>query len=85
MNIIGQPDVYGKPLQKWYDKNIKSLIDGTPSVGELRIKWYSAQVQADGSGELVTIEKWDGQYWQQYGLDAHSTVQDLLDLDWKLR
>jgi len=59
------------------------LFKPRPIDGELRIKWYSQEVQAEQCGELVTIEQWDeeAQGWTQHGLDAHSTVQDLMDLE----
>jgi hypothetical protein len=84
MNVLGKPDVYEAPLKDWWTKNLQPLIDGTPEVGELKIKWYTAEAQAEQNGEIVTIEKWDGYGWRQYGLDAWHTVQDLLDLSWKL-
>lgn len=83
MNVIGKPDVYAKPLQQWFNENLVPLVH-TPELGELRIKWYTNQAQAEQDGEMVTIEKWDGYGWNQYGLDANMTVQDLLDLEWKM-
>ena len=84
MNIIGQPDVWQTPLQDWYKKNIQPLIDSEHEDGELRIKWYTSQAQAEEDGEIVTVERWNGEGWEQFGLDAHDTVQDLFDLEWKL-
>lgn len=84
MNIIGKPDVWEMPIQDWWNKNLQPLIDGTPPVGELRIKWYTNEAHAEQCGEIVTIERWNGYGWRQFGLDAHDTVQDLLDLSWKM-
>lgn len=58
------------------------LFKPRPIDGGLRIKWYTAQAQAEQCGELVTIEQWDeeAQGWAQHGLDAHDTVQDLIEL-----
>lgn len=84
MNIIGQPDVYENPFQNWFDKNITALLDRTPETGELRIKWFTVEAAAEQDGEIVTVEKWNGYEWEQFGLDAHNTVQDLFDLEWKL-
>ena len=84
MNIIGQPDVYEKPISSWFDRNISPLLKNQPKIGELRIKWYTVECQAEGMGEIVEIEQWDGDYWIQYGLDSHDTIQDLLDLSWKI-
>ena len=84
MNVIGKPDVYAMPLTEWFKQNIQPLMDGTPDIGETRIKWYTTEAQAEQCGEIVTIEKWNGYTWKQFGLDAHDTVQDLLDLSWKM-
>ena len=83
MNVIGKPDVYELPLTEWFNKNLVPLI-GTPELNELRIKWYTAEAHAEQSGEIVTVERWEGDGWYQYGLDSHSTVQDLLELNYEL-
>lgn len=62
------------------DSMVKKKIevkDPTPQVGELRIQWYTELAQAEQSGEIVTVEIWDGDGWVQKGLDAHMTVEDL--------
>ena len=89
MNIIGQPDVYEKPFQKWFDNNITALLDRSfvapkHEIGDLRINWYTVEAEFDQDGEIVTVERWNGSNWEQFGLDAHDTVQDLFDLEWKL-
>ena len=89
MNIIGQPDVYEKPFQKWFDNNITAILDKPYAkkdreIGEVRIKWYTVEAEAEQDGEIVTVEKWNGLFWEQFNLDAHDTVQDLFDLEWKM-
>lgn len=81
VNVIQQPDIYTKPLQNWYDKAIAPLLGTQPQIGELRIKWYTTVAHAEQSGEIVTVERWNGDGWEQYGLDAHSTVEELLTLE----
>ena len=81
MNIIGQPDVYEKPMSSWFDENLAKFTGNQPSVGELKIEWYTTEAAAEGCGEIVTIERWNGYVWEQHGLDAHMTLQDLFDLE----
>ena len=57
--------------------DVGKKIDILPEVGELRIQWYTELAQAEQSGEIVTVERWDGYGWEQHGLDAHMTVEDL--------
>lgn len=84
MNIIGKPDVWSNPLQNWFDKNLAEFIDQKPEIGDLRIEWFVSEAMAEEDGEIVTVERWNGEGWEQFGLDAHDTVQDLFDLEWKL-
>jgi len=83
MNVIGKPDVWGMPLQDWFNNNLVPLV-GTPELGELRVKWYTIQAHAEQDGELVTVERWNGIEWEQHGLDAHMTVEDLDNLNQEL-
>ena len=62
----------------------KIEINKQPQVGELRIQWYTELAQAEQSGEIVTVERWNGYGWEQHGLDAHMTVEDLDALNEKL-
>lgn len=57
--------------------DVGKKIEITPQVGELRIQWYTELAQAEQSGEIVTVEIWDGDGWVQKCLDAHMTVEDL--------
>ena len=57
--------------------DVGKKIDILPEVGELRIQWYTELAQAEQSGEIVTVERWNGDGWEQHGLDAHMTVEDL--------
>lgn len=84
MNIIGKPDVWSNPLQNWFDKNLAEFIDKKPEIGELRIHWFVTEATAEENGEIVTVERWNGEGWEQFNLDAHDTVQDLFNLEWKL-
>lgn len=83
MNVIGKPDVYQKPLQQWFNENLVPIIQ-TPELGELDIKWHTAECQAEGGGEMIVIWRWNGEYWQSHSLDAHHTVGDLQDLEYEL-
>jgi hypothetical protein len=47
-----------------------------PYTGQQRIKWYTAVAT---NGELVTIEVWNGLGWQQFGLDADMTIEEVND------
>lgn len=57
--------------------SVGKKIEITPEIGELRIQWYTELAQAEQSGEIVTVEIWDGDGWVQKGLDAHHTLEDL--------
>ena len=83
MNIIGKPDVYEMPFSKWYDKNITQLIDRTPRIGEMKVQWFPSAF-AEGVGEFVTVERWNGESWECDSLDVNMTVEDLIDLNNKL-
>ncbi len=55
----------------------KIEVQDPPQVGDLIIQWFTENAQAEQSGEIVTIERWTGDYWEQHNLDAHSTLRDL--------
>ncbi len=62
------------------DSMVKKKIevkDPPPQVGDLMIQWFTENAQAEQSGEIVTIERWTGDFWEQHNLDAHSTLRDL--------
>lgn len=84
MNIIGKPDVYGNPLQSWFDRNLAEFINKKPKVGELKIEWFVSEAMAEEDGEIVTVQRWNGYEWEQFNLDSHDTVEDLFDLEFKL-
>jgi len=64
--------------------SVGKKIEITPEIGELRIQWYTELAQAEGCGEIVTVERWNGYGWEQHGLDAHMTVEDLDNLNREL-
>ena len=82
MNVIGKPDVYELPLTKWFNDNLTPILD-RPYLGEIRTHWYQ-EAFTDKVGELVTVERWNGQEWEQHGLDVHMTVGDLTELNERL-
>lgn len=82
MNVIGKPDVYENPLLRWFNDNLTPLMQ-TPPLGEVKVQWYH-EAFIDGIGEFVTVERWNGNYWEQHGLDVHMTVEDLLNLNEEL-
>jgi len=84
VNIIGKPDVYGNPLQSWFDRNLAEFVNQKPEVGELKIEWFVSEAMAEEDGEIVTVQRWNGYEWEQFNLDAHDTVQDLFDLNWRI-
>ena len=55
----------------------KIEVQDPPQVGDLIIQWFTENAQAEQSGEIVTVERWTGDYWEQHSLDAHSTLRDL--------
>lgn len=80
MNVIGKPDVYTMPLSKWFNDN---LTIHRPYLGEVKTTWYQ-EAFTDEVGEFVTVERWNGQVWEQHGLDVHMTVEDLQELSEEL-
>ena len=83
---VAQPKPYAAPLSKWWAQNLQPLIDGTGALNvhdTIRINWYHEAFD-EKDGEFVTVEKWNGFEWEQFGLDVNHTVGDLLDLNEKL-
>ena len=66
MNIIGKPDVWSNPLQNWFDKNLAEFIDQKPEIGDLRIEWFVSEAMAEEDGEIVTVERWNGEGWEHF-------------------
>lgn len=44
---------------------------------DLRVNWYTSEAHAEKCGEIVTIERWNGDGWDLFGLDADMTLEDL--------
>lgn len=84
LDIKPQPTTKLEQFNHWTNhftaklvSNVGKKIEITPQIGELRIQWYTELAQAEQSGEMVTVEIWDGYGWEQKGLDAHHTLEDL--------
>ena len=91
MDLKPQPTTELETFSHWTNhftaklvSDVGKKIEILPEVGELRIQWYTELAQAEQSGEIVTVERWNGYGWEQHGLDAHMTVEDLDALNEKL-
>jgi hypothetical protein len=58
-------------------------VSDKPEIGELLINWYQEAFD-EQCGEFVTVERWNGDGWEQHGLDVHMTVEDLDNLNREL-
>lgn len=61
----------------------KIPVKQAPEIGEMRVQWHQGAF-AEEIGEFVTVEMWNGEGWEQHGLDVHQTVEDLFNLSWKI-